>query len=154
MKLFIDTDIFVRDLRYRSDRKIKENDRFLNSLKTKKIIGYTSIYNLLELCGILSFNLNPESLLHLYGGFKEKYQLKQILFGKSSDDNLMVDINIIFKKLLEKMSFGDALIAACIEYHEDKIEGFVSWNVKHFKNRLNIDMYTPLTLLKELDADL
>jgi len=154
MKLFIDTDIFVRDLRYRDDKNIKENDLFLNSVKAKKIIGFTSIYNLLELCGILSFNLNSESLLHLYWGFKKRYRLKQILFGKSSDENPIIDINIVFGQLLKKMSFGDALIAACVEYHSDLIEGFASWNMKHFENRLNMDVYTPLTLLRKLDADL
>lgn len=150
MKLFIDTDIFVRDLRYRNDKNIKENDLFLDLVKTKRIFGVTSIYNLLELCGILSFNLSPESLLHLYWGFKKKYQLKQILFGKSSNENLVIDINIIFEQLVKKMSFGDALIAACVKYHEDLIEGFVSWNAIHFENRFNVDVYTPLTLLEKL----
>ena len=153
MKLFIDTDIFVRDLRYRDDKNIKENDRFINLVKTKKVVGLTSIYNLLELCGVLSFNLSSESLIHLYWGFKNKYQLKQILFGKAFDENLTIDINKIFGYLIKKMSFGDALVAACIEYHKDQIEGFVSWNVKHFENRLNLDLYTPQSLLKKLNTD-
>ena len=154
MKLFIDTDIFVRDLRYRDDKNIKDNDHFLNLVKLKKVIGLTSIFNLLELCGILSFNLSPESLFHLYWGFKKKYQLKQILFGKTFDENLSIDINIIFGYLIKKMSFGDALVAACIEYHKDQIEGFVSWNVKHFEDKLNINLYTPHTLIKELNINL
>jgi hypothetical protein len=148
MKVFIDTDIFVRNLRYRDDKNIIENDRFLELVKEKKIIGFTSIYNLLELCGIMSFNLSPESLLHLYGGFKKSFRLKQILFGKSSDENLIIDINIIFGQLFKKMSFGDALIAACVDYHRDLIEGFVSWNAKHYEGKLNIDVYTPDILLK------
>jgi hypothetical protein len=146
--VFIDTDIFVRNLRYRDDKNIIENDRFLELVKEKKIIGFTSIYNLLELCGIMSFNLSPESLLHLYGGFKKSFRLKQILFGKSSDENLIIDINIIFGQLFKKMSFGDALIAACVDYHRDLIEGFVSWNAKHYEGKLNIDVYTPDILLK------
>jgi len=153
MKLFIDTDVFVRDLRYRDDKNIKENDRFINLVKAKRLVGFTSIYNLLELCGILSFNLSAESLLHLYWGFKKRYQLKQILFGKAFDENLAIDINIIFGYLIKKMSFGDALVAASVEYHKDQIEGFVSWNVKHFENKLDIRLYTPKTLIKELGAD-
>jgi len=154
MKLFIDTDIFVRDLRYRNDKNIKENDLFLNLVKTKKVIGFTSIYNLLELCGVLSFNLSSESLLHLYLGFKKRYQLKQILFGKSSDENLIINVKRIFEQLAKKMSFGDALIATCVEYHQDLIEGFVSWNAIHFESRLNVDVYTPLTLLKKFTTEL
>ena len=152
MKLFIDTDIFVRDLRYRNDKNIKDNDLFLSLVKTKRIIGFTSIYNLLELCGILSFNLSSESLLHLYLGFKKRYRLKQILFGTYSDENLIININTVFAQLLKKMSFGDALIAGCVEYHGDLIEAFVSWNAIHFENRLNIDVYTPSAVLKKLET--
>jgi hypothetical protein len=141
-------------LRYRDDKNIKDNDHFLNLIKLKKVIGLTSIFNLLELCGILSFNLSPESLFHLYWGFKNKYQLKQILFGKTFDENLAIDINIIFGYLIKKMSFGDAVVAACIEYHKDQIEGFVSWNVKHFEDKLNINLYTPHTLIKKLNINL
>lgn len=152
MKVFIDTDVFVRNLRYRDDKNTIENDRFLDLVKDKELLGFTSIYNLLELCGILSFNLSPKSLLHLYGGFKEKFQLRQILFGGFSDENLIVNINTVFAQLLKKMSFGDALIAGCVEYHGDLIEGFVSWNVKHYAGKLSVDAYTPATLLKSFDA--
>ena len=150
MKVFIDTDIFVRNLRYRDDKNIIENDRFLDLVKEKGITGFTSIYNLLELCGILSFNLSSESLLRLYGGFKKRFQLRQILFGTFSDENLIININKVFSQLLKKMSFGDALIAACVEYHGDLIEGFVSWNVKHYKGKLDVDVFTPIALLKSL----
>jgi hypothetical protein len=148
MKVFIDTDIFVRNLRYKDDKNIIENDRFLDLVQKKELIGFTSIYNLLELCGILSFNLSAESLLHLYGGFKKRFQLRQILFGTYSDENLIININTVFAQLLKKMSFGDALIAACVEYHGDLIEGFVSWNVKHYEGKLDIDVFTPTELLK------
>lgn len=153
MKVFIDTDIFVRNLRYRDDKNIIENNRFLDLVKEKGIIGFTSIYNLLELCGILSFNLSPESLLHLYGGFKKRFRLKQILFGTYSNENLIININKVFAQLLKKMSFGDALIAGCVEYHGDLIEAFVSWNVKLYEGKLNVDVYTPTALLKNLHTE-
>ena len=153
MKVFIDTDIFVRNLRYRDDKNIIENDRFLDLVKEKELIGFTSIYNLLELCGILSFNLSAESLLHLYGGFKKRFQLRQILFGTFSDENLIININTVFAQIRKKMSFGDALIAACVEYHGDLIEGFVSWNVKHYEGKLNVDVCTPTALLQSFQPE-
>jgi predicted nucleic acid-binding protein len=154
MKVFIDTDIFVRHLRYRNDVHTKKNDRFLNLLKNKKITGFTSIYNLLEVCGILSFNLSSESLLHLYSGFKERYQIKQILFGKSFDNNLVVEINSIFTQFSKKMSLGDALVTACVEYYRDLVDGFVTWNDKHFIGKLTIDVYTPANLLDYLKSNM
>ena len=154
MKLFIDTDIFVRDLRYKNDENIEVNGLVLDLVRTKKVTGFTSIYNLLELCGILSFNLSPDSLLHLYYGFEKKYQLKQILFGRSSDEDLIVNVNSIFEQLSKKMSFGDGLIAACVDYHRDLIEAFVSWNAIHFENKLSVDVYAPPALLNKLSPDL
>ena len=153
MKVFIDTDIFVRNLRYRDDKNTTDNDHFLDLVKEKRIIGFTSIHNLLELCGILSFNLSPESLLHLYGGIKKRFQLKQILFATYSDENLIINTNTVFTQLLKKMSFGDALVAGCVEYHGDILEGFVSWNVKYYEGKLNIDVYTPADLLKSLRTE-
>jgi hypothetical protein len=154
MKVFIDTDIFVRNLRYRDDKNIIENDRFLDLVQEKELIGFTSIYNLLELCGILSFNLSAESLLNLYGGFKKRFQLRQILFGTYYDENLIININIVFAQLLKKMSFGDALVAACVEYHGDLIDGFVSWNVKHYEDKLDVDVFTPTALLKNFKPEI
>ena len=51
------------------------------------------------------------------------------------------------------MSFGDALIAACVEYHGDLIEGFVSWNVKHYQGKLDVDVFTPTALLKSFQPE-
>ena len=55
--VLIDTNIFVIDLRYKRDNYYKTNRAFLAHI-AKKRIGFTSTINLLELCGILSFNLN------------------------------------------------------------------------------------------------
>ena len=61
--------------------------------------------------------------------------------------------NTVFALLLKKMSFGDALIAACVEYHGDLIEGFVSWNVKHYQGKLEVDVFTPTALLKSFQPE-
>jgi len=58
------SDIFVRDLRFLRDRDYGANRRFLEALRTAKN-GVTTLYNLLEVCGILSFNLNSQQLKEL-----------------------------------------------------------------------------------------
>jgi DNA-binding Xre family transcriptional regulator len=58
----VDSDVFVRDLRYLRDREYGINKQFLEILRAAKN-GFTTLYNLLEICGILSFNLNPGQLI-------------------------------------------------------------------------------------------
>lgn len=51
--------------------------------------------------------------------------------------------------MVRKASFGDALIIAAIERHVTDAGRFVSWNAKHFRNRLSIPSLTPREFLKE-----
>lgn len=60
--ILIDTNIFVIDLRYKRDTNYKVNQEFL-SAAAQSGNGFTTIVNLLELCGILSFNLNQSQVL-------------------------------------------------------------------------------------------
>ncbi len=54
MNYFIDSDIFIIDFRYKKDKKYSQNLRFLHSFPENEISGFTSIFNLLEVCGVLS----------------------------------------------------------------------------------------------------
>ena len=64
----IDTNVFVIDRRYRRDRNYAANRRFLDAVKRERS-GFTTMINLLELCGILSFNLNDHQLQTVWEGF-------------------------------------------------------------------------------------
>ena len=63
----IDTNVFVIDRRYRRDRNYAVNRRFLDGVKRDRN-GFTTTINLLELCGILSFNLEDQ-LQTVWDGF-------------------------------------------------------------------------------------
>jgi predicted nucleic acid-binding protein len=58
--IFIDSDVFLIDLRYRRDQQFPENREFLERLRETGR-GVTTIFNLLEICGVLSFNLKLPS---------------------------------------------------------------------------------------------
>ncbi len=63
--LLIDTNVFVIDLRYRQDTHYRANRKFLDAIGEEGT-GFTTIVNLLEICGILSFNLNDRQLRELW----------------------------------------------------------------------------------------
>ena len=70
--VLIDTNIFVIDLRYKRDTNYEINRAFLEHIGEKRN-GFTTIVNLLELCGILSFNLNEKQLFELWFYFQDRY---------------------------------------------------------------------------------
>lgn len=63
--IFIDTDIFVIDKLFPNDNRYKINKAFLDESKGRS----TSIFNLFEMLGIASFNLNEVELMKLFKGF-------------------------------------------------------------------------------------
>lgn len=139
--IFIDSDIFVRDLRYPNDNRTPQNQKFLSKIK-KNRRGATSIFNVLEVAGIMSYNLNPEQLFTLYADFTNHYGIK-VLFPADAAGNLMYDITAIFMQIQKRQNLGDAQIASVVEKFSDKIDSFVSWNAPHFRDKISIRVLTP-----------
>jgi len=143
----IDTSVFVIDLRYKRDRNFAANRAFLERVAQERS-GATSIFNLLEVCGILSFNLNEKQLRELFFYFPEHYQVD--VLPHASLDSLMPAFKTadLFDVIARKAGFGDALIIGAIEKHLPGAACFVSWNARHFKRRLSIPSQTPAEFLK------
>ena len=140
--VFVDTDVFVRKLRYPRDRNTEVNSRFLEKMKEGKARAATSIFNVLEVCGILSYNLASENLLKLYTGFGEHFGVK-IYFPADRDGNLQYDYANIFRNIQTKQSMGDAEVSYIVERFSDLISAFVSWNAHHFDGKLSVPIMTP-----------
>lgn len=64
-------------LRYRGDASTSENDRFLDLL-AERGDGITSLVNVLETCGVLSFNLNRRQLRSLHAYFGRRFAVKVV----------------------------------------------------------------------------
>jgi len=143
--IFIDTDIFVIDKLFPNDDRYEVNKAFLNKAEEK----FTSIFNLLELLGIASFNLNEVELTKLFKGFGEVYGLG-ILYPSTAfiSVNEFVEtlFERVFQKIKRKMSFQDALILSVAEEHH--CSKFITWNVKHFIDRTYLSVQTPKEFLE------
>ncbi|MCL6642781.1 MAG: hypothetical protein K6T71_05610 [Candidatus Bipolaricaulota bacterium] len=73
--VLIDSDVFLIELRYPRDRRYAKNKAFLERVRSGELVGWTTVYNLLEICGILSFNLSPQSLQALFIGFAQQFNV-------------------------------------------------------------------------------
>ena len=145
--IFIDSNVFIIDLRYSNDANFNKNKAFLNFIG-KSGNGVTSIINLLEVCGILSFNLNSRQLQELFYYLPEKFGV-DILPSHSQDIQFpsptMKDIMELLKR---KASLGDALIAHLVNSSLTERALFISWDSAHFKDMLIMKALTPDEFIK------
>jgi hypothetical protein len=144
--IFVDTDIFVVDKLFQGDERFGVNREFLN-LREKKS---TSIYNVLELCGLASFSLSAPDLMTLFTNFHKLYDLT-VLYPKivhpSPEEMLRYTISKIFEKICLKMNYPDAQILLIAEGYDCSY--IVTWNKRHFEGRTYIPIRTPEEYLKE-----
>lgn len=144
----IDTPVFVIDLRYRRDRYFTANRSFLSRM-AEEGKGATTILNLLEVCGILSFNLGERQLKELFHYFPQRYNVEVLPHGSLESPLPALRTEDLFGVIARKTGFGDALIVAAIEKYIPQAARFVSWNARHFKDRLAIPSLTPREFLQQ-----
>ena len=147
--VLIDTNIFVIDLRYKRDSNFEINRAFLDLIGEKKN-GFTTIVNLLELCGILSFNLNEKQLIELWVYFQDKYGVV-VLPAPSFETNFpIIKIKEIFDLISRRTSLGDALMISVAKKHLPFVTTLVTWDDLHFKDIFPGTVLTPEKFSKEL----
>lgn len=149
--IFVDSNVFIIDLRYKNDKNYHANRGFLDYLY-KKRTGITSVLNLLEVCGVLSFSLNERQISELYNYLPDRYRV-EIIPSPSIELFLpQLAVGKVFEIIRRKVSFGDALIISTFETYAPHITHFISWNATHFQNKTFIStsprVLTPEEFLK------
>jgi len=140
----IDSDVFLIDLRYPTDRRASETRAFLDRIAASGK-GTTTVFNLLEIAGVLSFNLNPQQLLELYIHFPARYHVRVLPSGDLRAPLPGVRTAEVFQVIQRKAALGDALIAALVNRLQQEITAFVTWNEHHFRGRITVPIFTPST---------
>jgi hypothetical protein len=140
--IFLDSNLFVIDLRYPGDRNAEANREALG-LVANRGVGLTSILNLLEVCGILSFNLSPASLFDLYVHFPRRYGITLLEAGGPDQTLPTSTPRELLRRMERGMALKDAEIAGIVERHGAGLRAFLSWNAKHFQGKLPIPALTP-----------
>ena len=142
----IDSDVLLLAFAFSSDSKQETNQAFLEAVQTAQ--PATTIYNVMEVLGQLSFNLSPERLDQWQSWLVDAYQLTIIWMA---DDDLKMGKESFREELYERpyekmrsvrMPFMDALIISLVERAPDA-ECFVTWNAKHFKGKTKLKVLTP-----------
>ena len=149
--VLVDTNIFVIDLRYKRDSNFEKNRAFLDLIGEKRN-GFTTIVNLLELCGILSFNLDEKQLIELWVYFQDRYGVV-VLPAPSFETNFpIIKIKEIFDLIADRTSLGDALMISAARKHLPFVTTMVTWDDLHFKDIFPGTVLTPERFSKELNV--
>ncbi len=140
--IFVDSNLFVIDLRYREDANYRLNRRALDRL-ARDGTGVTSVLNVLELCGILSFNLSTTALHGLYVHFAQRYRMTVLPTGGHEARLPAPTVRDVLMQMEKRMALKDAEIALVVQQQATSLDAFVSWNAKHFDGKLPIRALTP-----------
>lgn len=140
--IFVDSNLFVIDLRYRDDVNYRVNRRALDRLGREEI-GMTSVLNVLEVCGILSFNLSASSLHALYVHFARRYRLAVVPGGADETRLPAPTAQDVLTRMEKRMAVKDAEIAIVVEQHAQALTAFISWNARHFSGKLPVPALSP-----------
>ena len=138
----IDTNVFVIDLRYPRDRNFGVNRRFLDAIKRERC-GVTTTINLLELCGILSFNLNQRQLSTLWEQFPNRFGVDVLPSADFEAPVPKMGVGELFALLQRRMSLGDAQFLLAARKHAAFATTLVTWDRDHFLDRFAGRVATP-----------
>lgn len=144
--IFIDTDVLWLAFAFHQDARQAANASFLEQVQ----IGQpaTTIYNVLELLGKLSFNLSPEQLDEWRSWLVNAYQL---LVVWPTNPALTTAAPTFQEEIFErpyqktrkvKMPFMDSLILNLAERTPNAAH-FITWNARHFQGKTPLQVLTP-----------
>lgn len=140
--VLIDTNVFVIDLRYHRDPNYAQNHLFLEGIELSDR-GFTTLVNLFELCGILSFNLNREQLNDLWVHFSRKYGISVLPAPDFETQCPVVEQKRVFELVASRTSFGDALMVATAERYLPFVPTLVTWDKEHLQGIFKGGVFTP-----------
>ncbi len=140
----IDSDVFLIDLRYRRDRRALQNRAFLDSV-ARSGSGATTVFNLLEVAAILSFNFNEQQIADFYVHFPRRYKVQILPYQDPRQRLPALRLSEVLRVMQKKAAFGDALIAALVNRLHPELEAFITWNDGHFRGRVTVPVFTPTT---------
>ncbi len=141
----IDSDVFLIAHRYVRDMRAEINARFLAEVKTAA--PALTIYNLMEILGVLSFNLSAAQMRAWPDWLKARHNLAILWPELNYTSQHVFFEQVIYHLPLARMTtrptaFLDALAIEVAERAPD-VHAFVTWNARHFAHKTHLPVLTP-----------
>ena len=149
--VLLDSNVFVIDRFFPRDTHYQSNKNFLNALQ--HIEAGLSLFTLLELCGISSFNLSAKELKTWLYDFSTVYPVHVLdPWGTGRETNqewLGLFIGDLMDNITKKMTFGDAVLLR--EAEQYSVEAIITWNTKDFVRRTSVPVFSPAAYLRQIE---
>lgn len=143
----LDTDVLALYHVFKNDPRYDSTSVFFHS--TRDLVKGVTVFNLLELCGIVATARRAEESRMLFDKYLEA-QDAAILFPGIANDNRKEFWTMLTSESLSRiqrgMRFGDAVILWTLE--TNPVESFITWNTRHFRGKTSLKVLNPVEYLR------
>lgn len=150
--IFVDADVLLIDLRYRNDAKFAVNRQTLDLLRSGEYQAAITVQALLEVVGVLSFNLAAASVVRLPDLIPIQYSLAVVPDPNFHPGYANCSIADLVTRMGRRMALGDAVQATQVEVFGAGATALLSWNAKHFAGKITVPVQTPAEWLAQSAA--
>lgn len=141
--ILLDADVLLIDLRYSNDSRFAVNQRLLHQLKAERRSVAMTSQAILEVVGVLSFNVAPAKIAALPNLLCAQYARSVIPDPRQDSEFTGCTFHEIVSQMVKQMAAGNAVQAVQIERHAASADCLISWNAKHFAGKLVTPVLTP-----------
>src|SRR5262245_46146739 len=109
--IVLDADVLLIDIRYPQDNRFARNRQFLERLAKESSIAAITSSTLLEIVGVLSFNVSPANVAALVQLLPQQYGLEVLPDLQQHPEYAGCTHAELTQQLATQMSLGDAVLA-------------------------------------------
>lgn len=150
--ILLDADVLLIDIRYPNDARFPVNRELLDRIRSQgRSVGITT-QALLEIVGVLSFNVSSSKIELLPDLLCVQYGLIPIPDPEHHPNFAGCSFREAVSQISRKMSLGDAVQAVQIERFTAAGACLLSWNAKHFNGKLAAHVQTPSEWLAQQNS--
>ena len=106
-------------------------------------VGLPCTLTLLEVVGVLSFNLPTEQIQRFYTLLPGRYGLQVVPALTTNQEIPTFTPSAILSFFEKKMALGDTLQALYLQRFAPHATCLLSWNARHFRQKLAVPALTP-----------
>jgi len=149
--VLLDSNLFIIDRFFSKDALYPLNRTFIERLG--ELEAAISIFTLLEICGVASFNLSSRELKRWLYQFSDAYPVLVLdPFGieiQAALDWVKDFLVEVSERISLKTTFGDAIILR--EAEKYGVEALITWNTKDFLRRTGVPVLTPESYMRRIN---
>lgn len=141
--ILLDADILLIELRYKNDSRFPVNRQILENVRSGVVRAGVTVQALLEVVGVLSFNVSAARVPRLADLLCGQYRLTTIPDPQQHPGYAGCAIGELVSQMSQQMSLGDAVQAVQIAHNVAEVDCLLSWNARHFQNKIVVPVLTP-----------